>query len=313
MTIWQKNLKFRRCISLSLLCAALCLLTTACFRDTSEVVDTQPEARAVASPTAIATEAPPPTATVALVEDLFTAEPPDTFALTATALIASLTEVAGEPATEIPAADESASDSAAAVADAPSVQATPIPLVIATAIPGEDCIHEIRTGETMFMLSLAYGISVDEIAAASEIDNPDRISVGQRITIPGCGTTGFSPPPTTIPIPTAIPSTVDAVEPVVKEVVEISEAADEAADQAGFSALVEQAQNAILNNAQAGAGDDFSAQAAQATQRPSYTVQPGDTLLGIALQFDTTIAELAAANNIEDVDNLQVGDVLQIP
>lgn len=318
---------------LLLLCAGLCLVTTACFRDTSEAnyaSESQPVAREAASATAVATDAPQATLAVETVEEvaeesvealdeleepntgalstgLSTDEPPDTFALTATALIARLTEAAGAGTPSSPVADAAAADTAA---DAASVPATSVPLLRVTARPGEDCVHEIRAGETMFMLSLAYGSTVDEIAAASEIDNPDRIAVGQRITIPGCGTTGFAPPPTSLPSPTPA---ITVLEPVADSAdagaVEISDAAEEA----GFSALVQQAQSAILNNAQASADDGFGAQAVNATSRPNYTVQANDTLLGIALQFGTSIEALAALNNIADVNTVRVGDVLQIP
>lgn len=309
MTFRQSNDKVRRYISLLLSCAALCLLATACFRDASEGIDSQPVAREAASPTAVASATPEPTLTVEILEDIFTEEPPDTFALTATALISRLTEAAGAQATALPVESADVADSAVAVdaeEDRTGVQATPIPLVRVTAAPGEDCIHEIRAGETMFMLSLAYGSTVDEIAAASEIDNPDRIAVGQRITIPGCGTTGFAPPPTSAP-PASDPSAIEP--PAVSEEVEISAAEDEE----GFSALVQQAQDAILSNAQAGAADEFSAQSANASPRQSYTVQQNDTLLGIALQFDTTIEALASLNNIDDVNNVQAGDELLLP
>ena len=76
---------------------------------------------------------------------------------------------------------------------------------------------------------------------------------------------------------------------------------------------MQQAQNAILSNAQAGAADDFSAQTAIATPRRNYTVQRNDTLLGIALQFGTTIDAIASLNNIDDVDDVKAGDELLIP
>ena len=297
----------RRPISLSLIFALLSLLATACFRDASEAIDSQPVAREVASPTAVETEEPEPTLTAESLEELFTAQPPDTFALTATALIARLTEAAEPEATALLIDNAEESDTAGAADDETAIQATPIPLVRVTVPPGEDCVHEIRAGETLFMLSLAYGSTVDEIAAASNIDNPDRISVGQRITIPGCGTSGFAPPPTSAPPPTLDPG---AIEPTaVPEAVEITEAEDEE----DFTALVQQAQDAILNNAQAGAADDFSAQSAIATPGRSYTVQRNDTLLGIALQFGTSIDALASLNNIDDVDDVKAGDELLIP
>ncbi len=307
MTYRQSDHAVRRRISLLLICALLCLLATACFRDASEVINSQPVAREVASPTAVDTEVPEPTLTAELLEEIFTEEPPDTFALTATALISRLTEAAELEATALLIENIEGSDTTDAVDDATDVRATSIPLVRVTVPPGEDCIHEIRAGETLFMLSLAYGSTVDEIAAASEIDNPDRIAVGQRITIPGCGTAGFAPPPTSAPPSTSDPSAIEAT--AVSEEVEITEAEDEE----DFSALVQQAQDAILSNAQAGAADEFSAQSAIATPGRSYTVQRNDTLLGIALQFGTSIDALASLNNIADVDDVKAGDELLIP
>lgn len=66
----------------------------------------------------------------------------------------------------------------------------------ATLIPGSDCVHQIRAGDTLSMLSSAYGVSVEEIANANNISGRIKISINQRITIPKCGTTGFRPPPT---------------------------------------------------------------------------------------------------------------------
>lgn len=47
----------------------------------------------------------------------------------------------------------------------------------------------------------------------------------------------------------------------------------------------------------------------------TYTVQPGDSGFGIALEFDTTLEALAAANglSVDDLANLQIGQELLIP
>ena len=66
-------------------------------------------------------------------------------------------------------------------------------------ISGSDCVHEVRAGETMFRYSVNYGLPVNTIAAANSIVNPNLIIVGQRVIIPGCGTTGFRPPATSVP------------------------------------------------------------------------------------------------------------------
>lgn len=45
----------------------------------------------------------------------------------------------------------------------------------------------------------------------------------------------------------------------------------------------------------------------------SYTVQPGDTLYGVAARLGVGVAELARANNLSLVDFLYIGQVLKVP
>jgi murein DD-endopeptidase MepM/ murein hydrolase activator NlpD len=45
----------------------------------------------------------------------------------------------------------------------------------------------------------------------------------------------------------------------------------------------------------------------------SHTVQPGDTLGQIATRYNVTVEDLAAANNIDDINRISVGQVLIIP
>ncbi len=287
-----------RWFRVSLALATVSLSLTACFRDTTEALKEQPVAREYPSPTAIVEEEPTPLPTTDVPEPTATEPVADQFALTATALIARQTQpVTGQ---------ESASDDVPADSPAAAEQATSVPIIRATIPPGEDCVHEIRAGDTLFQLSLAYGVSVDAIAAASEIGNPDRVAVGQQVTIPECGTTGFIPPPTSFPTATfeaaALPPTSEPGE------LEIASSEDTR------SALIEQAQETLLDNADSDSLEVFSAQlSGEATPSQTYTVQQNDTLFEIAVRFGTTVEVLAALNGITDVDNLNVGAVLQIP
>ena len=47
----------------------------------------------------------------------------------------------------------------------------------------------------------------------------------------------------------------------------------------------------------------------------TYIVQPGDTAFGIALEFDTTVEALAAANGMseDEITDLQIGQVINLP
>ena len=44
-----------------------------------------------------------------------------------------------------------------------------------------------------------------------------------------------------------------------------------------------------------------------------YTVRQGDTLYGIAKNFETSVSRLAQLNSIEDINRINAGDVLCIP
>jgi LysM repeat protein len=73
---------------------------------------------------------------------------------------------------------------------------------VATAIPvlGADCIHEVSISDrNLYRIALAYGADMMEIARLSNVSNINLIVVGQKLVIPGCGTTGVRPPPTSIP------------------------------------------------------------------------------------------------------------------
>jgi LysM repeat protein len=45
----------------------------------------------------------------------------------------------------------------------------------------------------------------------------------------------------------------------------------------------------------------------------TYTVKSGDSLYAIAVKYSTTVAAIASANNISNVNNISVGQVLVIP
>jgi len=249
-----------------------------------------------------------------------TEEPPDNFSLTATALIGQLTEDAAAVATT--QAFE------AGIGTTPTLPptATTDPLAVVTAtpltaqggtglVPGADCVHQIRRGETLFKLSLAYGVSVNEMASASGITNPSLVLIGRRVTIPGCGTTGFTPPPTSVPVPTA---TIDPNAGTTTNTTTNTQA-QAAVPGAGNSTattdnLAQAAQQEILNNAQADIQANAVAQgAAPATGSRTYTVQQYDTLFQIAQNFGTTVDAIAVLNGITNINQITMGDVLQIP
>jgi len=58
--------------------------------------------------------------------------------------------------------------------------------------PGAPIVHVVQRGENLFRIALRYNTTVEAIAAANGIRNPQFIYVGQKLTIPQGG--GTTPP-----------------------------------------------------------------------------------------------------------------------
>lgn len=74
----------------------------------------------------------------------------------------------------------------------------------ATATP-EPATYTIQTGDTMFSIASKFGLTVDELAKANNISNPNLVSVGQVLTIPG-RSAAPAPAPTSAPASAAAPT-----------------------------------------------------------------------------------------------------------
>jgi LysM repeat protein len=76
------------------------------------------------------------------------------------------------------------------------------PAVAAPALAA-DTSYTVQPGDTLFRIALRFGVTVQAIAQANHIVNPDLIYVGQVLTIPTGG--GTPPPPGPAPTPTPPP------------------------------------------------------------------------------------------------------------
>ncbi len=140
-------------------------------------------------------------------------------------------------------------------------------------VAGSDCIHEVRTGENMFRLSMRYGVLVNDIARVSNppVSNVNLIYPGQMLTIPGCGTTGAVPPPTTIPAQTGATGGDGTFAPAG------------GGTTGGFAGGVQ------------------------------HTVQQGETLFQISLRYNVPVMTIASANGIANIDRINMNQTLTIP
>ncbi len=65
-------------------------------------------------------------------------------------------------------------------------EATEAPATEAPAASGEGCpaTYTIQGGDTLFSIAQRCGLTVDQLASANGISNPDQLSVGQELSIP---------------------------------------------------------------------------------------------------------------------------------
>lgn len=74
--------------------------------------------------------------------------------------------------------------------------------------------HTVRPGDTLSSIAAAHGVSATAIQRSNTLSNPDRLSIGQVITIPASGmTTVARTTPTATPAPTATTTTTLAPTP----------------------------------------------------------------------------------------------------
>jgi cell wall-associated NlpC family hydrolase/nucleoid-associated protein YgaU len=227
---------------------------------------------------------------------------------------AAVAEAVVEPAAAERAEPRAAEDGTAGEAAAPAVST-----------------HVVQAGETLNKLAERFSVSVATLAAANKLDDPDLISEGQELVVPAVSGVLHA---------VGDGETLDQV--AERYGVEPAELARVNHVPAAPSRPVERKQLVVpgvepplfWRSGQAGAGVDSArsgrgettlasltvgantagAQAPRATPRGtlSYTVQEGDTLDSLAIQFGVSTRTLLVANNLDDPDLITVGKTLKV-
>lgn len=166
-------------------------------------------------------------------------------------------------------------------------------------------VHVVQPGENLFRISLRYGTTVDAIMTANGLTSI-YIYVGQELVIPGAS--GEPAPP---PEPT--PSTDGYV-------VQPGDTLSGIALRHGVTVWALTQANDLTNWNIIYAGQTLIIPGRTAVQAPdpetsnldTYVVRPGDTLIQIALRFETTPAALAYLNGIANPSTIYAGQVLRL-
>lgn len=160
--------------------------------------------------------------------------------------------------------------------------------------PGTTIAHIVQPGETLFSIARRYGTTVDAITHANGISDPRRIYVGQRLLIP---------------------ATTEPPAAWATHIVRPGETLQAIASQYGTTWRTVALANRIVNPCLLVAGQvlQLPVEEEGTTAGGIYTVQPGETLMGIAFRYGLSSWELAAANGLANPALLVSGQWLVIP
>ena len=165
-------------------------------------------------------------------------------------------------------------------------------------------VHVVQWGETLFRIARQYGTSVDVISAANGIADPTHIYAGQRLVIPSA----------TVPAaPAAAGAThvVGAGENLFRIALRYGTTAQALAEFNGLYNLDHVVVGQTLRIPGSPTAPTVAYQPAHAAT--THTVQPGETLVGIAVRYGVPLWTLVQVNSIASPSRIFPGQALVIP
>ncbi len=211
-----------------------------------------------------------------------------------------------------PASTKSTSTSPAQTAGRPSAPtatsqpagATTTPVIVPSPTPTENIpliSYRVRPGDTLFSIAQRFGTTSQWLRDYNHLLS-NNIAVGQELLVPE--------PKEPIPTPTPLPKTMKyVVQPgdslssiavrfgtTVDELIQLNHLSTETI-QVGMVLKVPQGSNSP---------------SVPAASYQTYVVRQGDTLIGLAEQFNTTVGELRSLNELTS-DILVAGQALRVP
>ncbi len=165
--------------------------------------------------------------------------------------------------------------------------------------------YVVQPGDTLSAIASEFAIDQNALAQWNGITDPNMLAPGQTLRL-------TAPPPAPTATPGSAPTT-SAPIAAGTYVIQPGDTLLALTNQFGVSADSLAAANNLTEPYVLVAGQTLSLPIASGASAPAYTVQPGDTLSGIAATFNVGVDALAAANQITDPSSLQPGAVLTIP
>jgi LysM repeat protein len=175
-------------------------------------------------------------------------------------------------------------------------------LLVAGAADARGATVTVAPGDTLGAIAARNGTTVAAIAAANGVADPNRITAGRRLTVPGAG--GTSAPSSGGSYVVRSGDTLGAIAARNGTTVAALASANGIADP---SRIIAGRRLSVPS------GGTATATSSSASSGGSYVVRSGDTLGAIAARSGTSVAAIAAMNGIADPDRLAAGRALRLP
>ena len=200
----------------------------------------------------------------------------------------------------------------------PTLPATSVPTAVAsppsTTNPGT---YTVQWGDWLNKIAAQFGVTSQALIAANPGINPNYITPGQVLNIPGGSSSGQTPAPAVTPVanpPASNPSTYtvqrgDWIYALARRF-GVSVAALVGANPGINPNLLYPGQVLRIPGGSSGTTPPDSGTPLSGN---TYSVQPGDTLFSIAVRFKTTIIALQIRNKLANPNFIFPGQVLAIP
>jgi membrane-bound lytic murein transglycosylase D len=166
--------------------------------------------------------------------------------------------------------------------------------------------HKVAKGESLGMIAARYGVSVGDIQKVNRIDNPNKITVGMRLVVPGPG--GAISPSAMVSVAGGGSKTSRTKQ--ISHVVRSGESLSTIAVRYGVKQSDLMRWNGVEHADKIRAGQKLKL-FEPASQWKAYTVRSGDTLSSIAARNQCTIDELQSWNNLKG-SRIYAGQKLKI-
>lgn len=171
----------------------------------------------------------------------------------------------------------------------------------------------VRTGETLSEIAERHGVSLSRLMQANGIANPDHVETGQRLTIPGSGSTARSSPspsgtrgtaPYTVKNGETLSEIADRFNTTTARLIQINSISDPDLVMSGTRLQVPLTAQRSASAASSSPPVNRSAS--------EHVVESGENLSLIAERYGTSVSRLVALNQLEDPELVTVGTRLKL-